>query len=121
MMGETVQDILKKGQKKLLPVKRQNTVSMCALCRGTKLLCGKARCPVIVRFHSKAKAKSLVNTLRLGGASPPSVFVGRIGYPKVSIARHQVSGAKRCLICSINSLSCWHICRSGKSELLASS
>jgi len=76
-----VQDI----QKKLLPVERKNSTSMCALCRGTKFLCGKSRCPVIIRYHSKIKTKPLISTLRLGGASPPSVFVGRIGYPKVSV------------------------------------
>ena len=80
-----MQNILNKRQKKLLPIGRESSTSMCALCRGTKFLCGKSRCPVIVRFHSKAKAKPLVSKLRLGGASPPSVFVGRIGYPKVSI------------------------------------
>ena len=57
-----MQEILKRFQKRLLPVEKNHT-SMCALCRGTKLLCGKTRCPVIVRFHSKAKARSLVNTL----------------------------------------------------------
>jgi hypothetical protein len=31
------------------------------------------------------KSKPLVETLRLGGASPPSVFIGRYGYPKVSV------------------------------------
>ncbi|MFW6121681.1 MAG: Nre family DNA repair protein [Petrotogales bacterium] len=79
-----MQDILK-NQRKLLPVRNKNTTNLCALCRGTKFLCGKSRCPVIVRYHSKAKTKPLVSTLRLGGASPPSVFVGRMGYPKVSI------------------------------------
>lgn len=80
-MGEMVQDI----QKKILSVEREKSSSICALCRGVKFLCGKSRCPIIVRYHSKIKTKSLVNTLRLEGASPPSVFVGRIGYPKVSI------------------------------------
>ena len=80
-MGEMVQDI----QKKILSVEREKSTSICALCRGTKFLCGKSRCPVVVRYHSKIKTKSLFNTLRLEGASPPSVFVGRIGYPKVSI------------------------------------
>ena len=59
--------------------------SLCALCRGTKFLCGKSRCPVIVKFYSKEKVKPLINTLKIGGSSPPSVFIGRIGYPKVSI------------------------------------
>lgn len=84
-MGETVQNNLRSSQKKLLPVERRNSTSMCALCRGTKMLCGKLRCPVIVRFHSKAKAKPLVSSLHLEGSSPPSVFIGRIGYPKVAI------------------------------------
>ncbi len=64
---------------------KPQTSPMCALCRGTKMLCGKNRCPVIIRFHSYSKVKPLINNLHIGGASPPSVFIGRIGYPKVSI------------------------------------
>ena len=85
MMGEIVKDILNMGQKKLLPAEKKTSTSMCALCRGTKFLCGKSRCPVVVRYHSKVKTKPLVSSLQLGGSSPPSVFIGRIGYPKVSI------------------------------------
>ena len=73
------------NQKKILPIQKEVSTSLCALCRGTKLLCGKSRCPVIVKFHSKNKVKSLVDKLHIGGSSPPSVFIGRIGYPKVSI------------------------------------
>jgi len=79
-----VQDLIK-GQKKLVPAEKKKGTSVCALCRGTKFLCGKARCPVMVRFHSKVKMKPFVDSLRLEGASPPSVFIGRIGYPKVAI------------------------------------
>jgi len=79
-----VQNFIKE-QKKLVPAEKKNGTSLCALCRGTKFLCGKARCPVIVRFHSKVKIKPFVDSLRLDGASPPSVFIGRIGYPKVAI------------------------------------
>ena len=74
-----------KNQKKLLPVKRQEPPSLCALCRGTKFLCGKTRCPVIVKYHSRDKVRPLIDNLKIGGSSPPSVFIGRIGYPKVSI------------------------------------
>lgn len=84
-MGDTVQDNLKWIQRKIFSKERKNSTNLCALCRGTKYLCGKSRCPVIVRFHSKAKTKPFIDTLRLGGASPPSVFVGRFGYPKISI------------------------------------
>ena len=72
-------------QKKILKPQEQESTSLCALCRGTKLLCGKSRCPVIVKFHSKNKVKPLIDSLKIGGSSPPSVFIGRIGYPKVSI------------------------------------
>lgn len=74
-----------KNQKKLIPVKRQESPSLCVLCRGTKFLCGKSRCPAVVKFHSQDKVRPLIDTLKLGGSSPPSVFVGRIGYPKISI------------------------------------
>jgi DNA repair protein NreA len=66
------------------PVTKVNT-NMCILCRGTKMLCGKSRCPILVKFHARDKVKPFIDTLKIGGASPPSVFVGRIGYPKVSI------------------------------------
>lgn len=62
-----------------------HTSHRCALCRGVKFLCGKARCPVLVRYHSYKKIQEQVHSLQLAGASPPSVFVGRIGYPKVAI------------------------------------
>jgi len=74
-----------KNQKKLMPTKKQESSNLCALCRGTKLLCGKYRCPVVVKFHSRDKVRPLIDTLKLGGSSPPSVFIGRFGYPKVSI------------------------------------
>jgi hypothetical protein len=59
--------------------------SICVLCRGAKLLCGKARCPVLVKFYSHAKVKPLTESLNIDGSSPPGVFVGRIGYPYVSV------------------------------------
>jgi hypothetical protein len=74
-----------KFQKKISPVVKEQSSSLCAICRGTKYLCGKSRCPVIVKFHSRDKLKHMVDKFHLGGSSPPSVFVGRIGYPKISI------------------------------------
>ena len=72
-------------QKKILRIPKQESSNVCALCRGTKFLCGKSRCPVLLKFHSREKVKPLIYKLRIGGSSPPSVFIGRIGYPKVSI------------------------------------
>jgi len=73
------------SQKKLISATAEESPSMCALCRGTKFLCGKSRCPIVVKYHSKDKVKPLIDKLKIGGSSPPSVFVGRIGYPKISI------------------------------------
>ncbi len=66
---------------------RQNDLdnARCILCRGVKYLCGKDRCPIVVKQYSKMKTESLINSTKLDGASPPSVFIGRIGYPKISI------------------------------------
>jgi hypothetical protein len=60
-------------------------IGLCGLCRATKLLCGKSRCPIIIRYHSKEKLKPILNKLKIGGSSPPSIFIGRYGYPKLSI------------------------------------
>ena len=56
---------------------------ICIFCRGTKMLCGKARCPVMVKLYSLMKSKPLLGDTQIEGASPPGVFVGRIGYPYV--------------------------------------
>ncbi len=58
---------------------------MCLSCRGAKLLCGKPRCPIIVKAQSIARLGVSINTPQIDGSSPPAVFVGRLGYPKVSI------------------------------------
>jgi hypothetical protein len=56
---------------------------LCVACKGGKFLCGKTRCPLVVRLKSYLKTVPLMNSANLDGASPPSVFVGRIGYPYV--------------------------------------
>ena len=57
----------------------------CVYCRGSKMLCGKERCPLMVKFYSQSKTARIINTNDLAGCSPPAVFVGRYGYPKVDI------------------------------------
>ncbi len=59
--------------------------SLCIACRGARLLCGKARCPVLVKFYSNVKVRQLTDSMSIDGSSPPGVFVGRIGYPYVSV------------------------------------
>jgi hypothetical protein len=58
---------------------------MCLSCRGAKLLCGKPRCPIIIKAQAMAKTGALLSTPEVEGSSPPGVFVGRLGYPRVSI------------------------------------
>jgi len=57
---------------------------MCLQCRGAKLLCGKPRCPIIVKAEAIGRSNYSYSD-QIAGSSPPGVFVGRIGYPKVSI------------------------------------
>lgn len=58
--------------------------NICVLCKGSRMLCGRSRCPILItlNFHYKYK---LLDKTELSGSSPPSVFVGRIGYPDVYI------------------------------------
>src|SRR3972149_2720819 len=56
---------------------------LCVACKGGKFLCGKTRCPLLVRANFYLKTMPLINGLDVDGTSPPSVFVGRIGYPYV--------------------------------------
>lgn len=59
--------------------------SLCLLCRGAKGLCGKPVCPVLALWRAVEAVKP-PGDLVLEGSSPPSVFVGRIGYPRVRLA-----------------------------------
>src|SRR5207249_11467146 len=58
---------------------------VCIQCRGAKLLCGESRCPILVRWDSMMKTAPMIDRFELDGASPPGVFVGRLGYPKVFV------------------------------------
>lgn len=55
--------------------------TLCISCKG-KGLCGRTLCPIIERFKSLGNIQKLSNNIF--GASPPSVFIGRYGYPDVS-------------------------------------
>jgi len=56
---------------------------LCVVCKGSRLLCGKTRCPIIVKVNYYLKSVPLMSSEDIAGSSPPSVFVGRIGYPNV--------------------------------------
>lgn len=59
--------------------------ALCALCKGSRMYCGKRSCPVLVRFYSLARTQPSIDALSLEGSSPPSIFVGRFGWPKVCV------------------------------------
>ena len=59
--------------------------SLCAICKGSKMLCGKTNCPVVARASSHYKIWRSIKGLTVDGSSPPSVFVGRFGYPYVNV------------------------------------
>ncbi len=56
--------------------------SLCVYCRGSKMLCGKIKCPIFSKIYSFLKIKQHLKK-EIFGNSPPSIFIGRIGYPYV--------------------------------------
>jgi len=62
---------------------KMRSTSPCLVCKGARALCGKERCPLLLRLESYVKIASVIRGRELEGSSPPSVFVGRIGYPYV--------------------------------------
>ncbi|MEA3229734.1 MAG: Nre family DNA repair protein [archaeon] len=54
---------------------------LCARCKG-KGLCGRPDCRIVARIRKMKQVTDKIKT-DFFGSSPPSVFVGRIGYPGV--------------------------------------
>lgn len=59
--------------------------SRCIYCLGSRALCGRKQCPILLRYSKLQPVIRLENKTMLDGSSPPGVFVGRIGYPKVGV------------------------------------
>lgn len=59
--------------------------SICIYCRGGRNLCGKRVCPITLKAMALLKISKPVISQNIYGSSPPSVFVGRYGYPKVFV------------------------------------
>ena len=62
---------------------RTRESSLCVVCKGSRFLCGKTRCPIMVKVNFFLKSVPLLASEDVAGFSPPSVFIGRIGYPHV--------------------------------------
>ncbi|MBE6528607.1 MAG: hypothetical protein E7Z64_05545 [Thermoplasmata archaeon] len=58
---------------------------LCNICKGSRRLCGRDKCPLMLKFYSKKFATPDIKSKDIAGSSPPAVFVGRYGYPKVEI------------------------------------
>ncbi|HLN88956.1 MAG TPA: Nre family DNA repair protein [Candidatus Binatia bacterium] len=80
-------DLIKKINSKALEQQqittRARNDSLCVLCKGSRALCGKTRCSIMVKVNYFLKSAPLMATEVIEGMSPPSVFIGRIGYPNV--------------------------------------
>lgn len=59
--------------------------NLCIRCRGARLLCGKASCPLLVRIRSFIGIADVAEREELEGSSPPEVFVSWRGYPRVRV------------------------------------
>ncbi|MHA1331245.1 MAG: Nre family DNA repair protein [Candidatus Hodarchaeales archaeon] len=60
---------------------------LCLRCKGGKFLCGLRYCPITIKNKALMPIKKSIPKLKneYYGPSPPSIFVGRFGYPKVYI------------------------------------
>ena len=56
----------------------------CFKCKG-RGFCGRQFCPIYSKAQSMFKAVNLIDSEDFFANSPPSVFVGRIGYPDVNV------------------------------------
>ena len=66
-------------------LKLQARDNLCTVCKGSKMLCGKTRCPIIEQVAVHTRMFRSVQGTNIEGSSPPSVFVGRFGYPYVQV------------------------------------
>jgi DNA repair protein NreA len=69
-------------EQQMLATRSQNS-SLCVLCKGARMLCGKTRCALMVKVNCFLKSVPLMSKEDIDGMSPPSVFIGRVGYPNV--------------------------------------
>ncbi len=60
--------------------------SLCVVCKGSRMLCGRRSCPIVARLKAYLRSKAPKVGVEVDGSSPPSVFVGRFGYPYVTVS-----------------------------------
>jgi hypothetical protein len=82
-LHEVLKNISPNQEETLTVTAKASKSGLCVVCKGSRLLCGKTRCPILVKVNYYLKSVPLMQSEDISGASPPSVFVGRIGYPYV--------------------------------------
>jgi len=60
-----------------------STAQLCIYCKGSRNLCGLGRCPLLERVRMEQKMKEIPEKGFFGPST--SVFVGRFGYPDISV------------------------------------
>src|SRR6266571_3924550 len=58
---------------------------LCPMCKKVQRLSGEERCAIHVKATTLAAHHKEFDTKQVSGSSPPGVFVGRFGYPKVFV------------------------------------
>lgn len=56
---------------------------LCIRCKGGRNLCGLGSCPMLDKIRATFPTPE-IKSKEVFGSSPPSIFVGRYGYPKVA-------------------------------------
>lgn len=69
----------------------EGALRRCLLCRGARDLCGKRTCPFL-SYWKILEGVKIPKSEILEAPSPPSIFVGRIGYPLVRVSPAIVAG-----------------------------
>ncbi len=59
--------------------------SLCAYCKGSRRLCGRPVCPILLRLRSQVEVSGRIGGRFVYGNSPPSTLVGEWGYPRVRV------------------------------------
>jgi len=60
--------------------------NICTLCKGSRHLCGRPVCPILLRIRSlREVSQKIGRKTEFFGSSPPGVFVGEWGYPRINI------------------------------------
>ena len=61
----------------------RTSAETCLICKTSRLLCGRPNCPLLEKWGALATIREIKLGKEMRGSSPPSLFVGRKGYPDV--------------------------------------